>query len=131
MRKNLLKLVSFVSLAAFFPFLAFADCVTTSGLCGVVYTIGKLLGYILPVLVALGVVYFVWGVVMYVISDSEEAKSKGRDTMIYGIIGLAVIVGLWGLVYILGVTFGINPGATNNTITNTQINNLLPPMPSQ
>jgi len=66
------------------------------------------LNAILPVLIALGIVYFVWGVIMYVIHDDEEAKVKGRDRMIYGIIGLAVIIGVWGLVRLLVNSFGLN-----------------------
>ena len=31
---------------------------------------------VVPVLIALGVIYFVWGVITYVIADSEEAKKK-------------------------------------------------------
>ncbi len=64
-----------------------------------------ILNSIVPVLVALGVVYFVWGVVQYVIADGEEAKKKGKDRIIYGVIGFAVIVGLWGLVNIVVKTF--------------------------
>ena len=68
----------------------------------------EILNAILPVLIALGVVYFVWGVISYVVGSGEEAKKKGRDRIIYGIIGLAVIVGVWGLVAILKNTFGLN-----------------------
>lgn len=67
--------------------------------------IGSILTSIVPILVALGIVYFVYGVIMYVIADDEEAKTKGRDSMIAGIIGLAVIVAVWGLVNILVKTF--------------------------
>ena len=145
MKKNLLK-GSFVSLVAFSPFLVLAagttppavvtgsGCTTSSGLCGVVSTIGSLFGFILPVLVALGVVYFVWGVIMYVIADGEEAKKKGRDSMIYGIIGLAVIIGLWGLVTIVLTTFGLNAGGSNagsQSTVNSQINQLLPTQVTQ
>ncbi|MCE9585039.1 pilin [Candidatus Nomurabacteria bacterium] len=77
--------------------------------------IGSLLNSIVPVLIALGVVYFIWGVVSYVISDDEEAKKAGKDRMIYGIIGLAVIVSVWGLVSILKNTFGLG-GSNTNTV---------------
>lgn len=67
--------------------------------------IGQILNSVIPVLIALGVVYFVWGVVSYVIASDEEAKKTGRDRIIYGIIGLAVIISVWGLVGILVKTF--------------------------
>lgn len=69
---------------------------------------GDILNAILPILIALGVVYFVWGVITYVIADDAEAKKSGRDRIIFGIIGLAVIIGVWGLVKILTNTFGLN-----------------------
>ncbi|MBP6883737.1 MAG: hypothetical protein KBC06_00695 [Candidatus Pacebacteria bacterium] len=68
----------------------------------------EILGAILPFLIALGVLYFVFGVVQFVIASDEEAKTTGRNRMIYGIIGLVVIVGMWGLVRIVTNTFGLN-----------------------
>jgi len=76
----------------------------------IITTIHQLLNASIPVIVTLGVVYFVWGVVQFVIADSDEAKKIGKDRIIYGVIGLAVIVSLWGLVAILMNTFGL--GAT-------------------
>lgn len=70
--------------------------------------IGQILNSVVPVLIALGVVYFVWGVVTYVVSSDEETKKAGRDRIIYGIIGLAVIIAVWGLVKILTNTFGVD-----------------------
>src|SRR3989344_8071852 len=67
---------------------------------GMLCKIAEILGAVLPVLIALGVIYFVWGVITYVIASDEEAKKTGRDRIIYGIIGLAVIIAVWGLVAI-------------------------------
>ena len=54
---------------------------------------------------------FIWGVVQYVINGEEEAKkAKGKQFMIWGIIALAVMVSVWGLVSILTHTFGISSG---------------------
>jgi hypothetical protein len=53
-------------------------------------------------------VYFVWGVVQYIIADGEEGKKKGKNVIVYGIIGLAVIVSVWGLVNILTSTFHLD-----------------------
>ena len=81
----------------------------------IICKIGNILDTIIPILVVLGVVYFVWGVVTYVISGDEEAKAAGRTRMIYGIIGLVVIVAMWGLVGIVTKTFNLN-GSANVTI---------------
>ena len=98
------------------PVVAFAQIVTggTNASCSrpipgslefILCKIGQLLNSIIPILIALGVVYFVWGVITYVIASDEEAKKTGRDRIIYGIIGLAVIVGVWGLVNVVKNTF--------------------------
>lgn len=114
MKKNLLKLVPILSLLAFFPLIAFAIPVDPAPACGSPGGLGKMicqihqiLNSIIPVLVALGLVYFVWGVVRYVIADGEEAKKKGKDIMVYGVIGFAVIIGLWGLVLMVVKTFDL------------------------
>ena len=82
---------------------------------GLFCQVGAFFNAFVPVFIAFGVLYFVWGVVQYVISDEEEAKKKGRDRMIYGIIGLAVIIGLWGLVNLVRNTFGLG-NTTNITL---------------
>jgi hypothetical protein len=69
--------------------------------------LNEILGAILPFLIAIGVVIFVWGVIQFVIASDEEAKTTGRNRMIYGIVGLVVIVGMWGLVRIVTNTFDL------------------------
>jgi len=95
-------------------------CDNLVGLGKIICQIHKILNSIVPVLLALGVLYFVWGVVSYVIGDEGEAKKKGRDRIIYGIIGLACIVGLWGLVNIVVSTFDLGgidaPSLTSLTL---------------
>ncbi|MFZ2072165.1 MAG: pilin [Minisyncoccia bacterium] len=86
----------------------------------VICTIGNILDTLIPILIVLGIVYFVWGVVQYVMADEEEAKKKGRSRMIYGIIGLVVIVGMWGLVGIITNTFSLS-GTTTYTIPSSPI----------
>ncbi|KKP85680.1 MAG: hypothetical protein UR88_C0010G0002 [Candidatus Nomurabacteria bacterium GW2011_GWA1_35_8] len=111
------KLIGLSSLAlGFAPFVALAqqsagcNVVQLGTIQSIICKIGNILDTIIPVLVVLGVVYFVWGVVTYVISSDEEAKKSGRERMIYGIIGLVVIVAMWGLVGIVVNTFGVGVG---------------------
>ncbi len=118
MKKKLIVLSGFVLGLA--PVVALAQIGTTgatSGGCtlgtggtlfGILCRVGQILNAVVPVLIALGVVYFVWGVISYVVAGDEEKKSKGRNAMIYGIIGLAVIVAVWGLVKVLTNTFDVS-----------------------
>jgi Type IV secretion system pilin len=101
--KKMLKSISLFSLLVLIPFTAFAA--ETDGLTGVLVIINNLFSEVVPVLVGLGIVYFTWGVVQYFIADNEEAKTKGKDRIIFGIIGLAVIISVWGLVNLLADTF--------------------------
>ena len=82
---------------------------------GIICKIGILLNFVVPILITLGAIVFVWGVIAYVIASDEEAKKAGRDRMIFGIIGLLVIVAVWGLVALVARTFGINRGAETVT----------------
>jgi hypothetical protein len=115
MKKKLVSLVGIGGALAALPFFAFAQttCSYTQNLDYVLCRIGALLNAIVPVLIALGVMYFIWGVVSYVIAKEEEAKKAGRDKMIYGIIGLVVIVSIWGLVSILKNTFNLSSSSTD------------------
>ncbi len=85
---------------------AFAICSTTLGEI-FFFLIGLLKNSVMPLLVGLAVAGFVWGVIQYFIVDSEDKKKKGKEFMLWGIIALFAIVSVWGLVGILGKTFGV------------------------
>jgi len=85
---------------------------TITNLGDILCKISSILKLIIPVLILLGVVYFIWGVISYVISDDEEAKKKGKNKIIYGLIGFVVIFALWGLVSIVIKTFGFDKAST-------------------
>ena len=64
-------------------------------------------GYFIPLIFAIAIVAFLWGVVQFVIlgSGDEAKKTQGKQIMIWGIIAITVMIGVWGLVKILGETF--------------------------
>ena len=100
---------SVLSLTPVVTFAAASRCAPNSAdISNIFCKVGEILNSVIPILILLGVVYFVWGVVQYVISSDEEAKESGKMRIIYGIIGLAVIVAMWGLVNILVRTFGVD-----------------------
>ncbi len=67
-------------------------------------------------LLAAAVVFFLWNVFIFVKSGGDEAgKTEARDKMIYGIIGIAVMVSVWGLVsFVVDSTVGTSPNIPFN-----------------
>jgi len=120
---NLWKLVGVIG-GTLFPLWIFAQTITTvvdkcstqDGLKYILCKVSLLLNTIVPILITLGVIYFIYGVISYAIAKDNEAKTGGRAAMINGLIALLVIVSVWGLVNILKSTFKID-------------NDIMPPLP--
>ena len=80
---------------------------------------------IIPVLLALTVLWIIWSTFNLVKSDGDSRK-EWRDAILYGIIGLFIMVSIYGLVNILTVTFqfGGSTGITAPNIGNVIQSNL-------
>jgi uncharacterized membrane protein YidH (DUF202 family) len=84
------------------PLLALAQSADTSYFDGLLDDIGSFIGSLVPVLIGVAVVVFIWGVIKYTTAgDDPEKRAAARSLMIYGIIAIFVIVSIWGLVAIL------------------------------
>ncbi len=80
---------------------------TFSGIVSLI--INSILDPVIILLIALALVYFMWGVLLYVNKGSEGGdRTKGIQMMSYGILAIFVMVSVWGLVYILIHTFDLN-----------------------
>ena len=91
--------------------------------------IGNVLVYLL---VGFAVLYIVYETVRYfILADSEEARKEAGSSIFYGLVGLFVIVSIWGLVNILIKTFPTGDNTAPDRLpstdfTNGGINNLTP-----
>lgn len=63
---------------------------------------------LVPTLIAIAFIVFLWGVFKYFILDNDKAKKEGKDLALWGIIGFVVIFALWGLVYLVMSVFGLS-----------------------
>ncbi len=100
------------------PFLAFAQQANPQYLGSLIDSAKDLLDKLVILLVALAVVWFIWNVIKYVMSGDEEGKGKAKEQMIWGIIAIAVIVSVWGLVEILQNIFGVRTTGPGNAVRN-------------
>jgi len=70
--------------------------------------INGILQPIVPLLIGLAVVIFIYGVITLIFSEGGEKKEEGKQFMIWGIVGFFVMISMWGLVAILTNTFGLD-----------------------
>lgn len=82
---------------------------------GGIDTIGEIIAALIPIGIGLALITFIWGILKYVIAKDEEGQKEARSVMIYGVIALFVIVSVWGLVGLIGNTFGIDQGGNVET----------------
>lgn len=88
------------------PVFAFAQDVNDAD--SLINLVNNLLKRILPIIISIAVIYFIWNVFSYAISGDEEKKEKAKNNMIWGIVALFVMVSVWGLVGILTGTFNLS-----------------------
>lgn len=83
------------------------------------FIINTINNIIVPVLFAIAFIVFLWGAFQTFIvgATDDTAKSKGKDLMLWGLIGFFVMVSVWGLVNIVRNTFNVgnDQGITGGT----------------
>lgn len=98
-KKSLPLFIAVFSILAFVPLFAFAQNISS-----VLATILNIINTIILMLMVVATLFFIWGVVTYILkADKEEGKKK----IINGLIGLFIIVAFWGIIRIVRNTFGL------------------------
>ncbi len=74
--------------------------------------IGLLNVVVVPIILALAFAAFIWGVVNYFFlhATDESKREEGKQFVLWGLIGMAVLFSVWGFVNIMLSTLGITPG---------------------
>jgi len=89
--------------------------VHAQGIKGLITDIGEIINTILPLLIALAVLGFFFGLVKYLFKSGDiEAQKEARTIMIWGVVVIFVMVSVWGIVRVLQASFGTSlVGAEN------------------
>jgi hypothetical protein len=84
---------------------------------------GKWIGALVIIVMSFAVTLFFWGVAKYILSGANEEKRKeGVYYILYGVIGIFVMVAVWGFVFLLSNIFGVGIGGQLN-VPSLGINN--------
>lgn len=101
-----------IAALAFTPVIASAQ--ELGNLSRLLDAVARLIDTALPIVVALGLLAFFYGLVKFIFSAKKE---EGTKIMIWGVVALFVMVSVWGLVRFIGNAFGIDQGGSANVPT--------------
>lgn len=103
--KIMKKVIFLSSILGFVPFVTFAA--DMKSLTGIINFLSDTLAKgVLPLLIGIAVVAFVYGIIEYFLNpDNEEKRKKGKSFILWGLIALFVMVSFWGIVGVLQNTF--------------------------
>ncbi len=74
---------------------------------------------LLLVIFAAGFFMFMWGLFQFMVNSSNgESVEDGKRHMIYGTIGMFIMVSVYGIIALLDSTFGLNISSQNISTTN-------------
>ena len=74
----------------------------------------QILNPLIALMFALAMGIFIWGVLQYIWSpDNEEARSKGQKSMFWGVIGMLIMVSVFGIVRFIITSIGADPALLN------------------
>lgn len=62
---------------------------------------------IIPLLYAIAFIAFLIGIVRYFFFGGEEAREKGKQFILWGLVGFFVIFSIWGIVKLLLTSFNL------------------------
>jgi hypothetical protein len=95
----------------FTPVFTFAGSVDLSYFEDAILALGDLIELLIPIVIAIGLLMFIWGMVQFIISaGDDEARAVGKYRMVWGIFALFAIVAVWGIVGLLADITGVETG---------------------
>jgi len=67
-------------------------------------------GVLIPFIIGIGFLFFVWGMFQYFIAGgaNDDKKEKGKSLMIYATLGFVLIIVFWGIINLLSSSTGLN-----------------------
>ncbi len=124
MKKNNLKYI-LVGATSLFPSFTFA---ALGGLKGLIGSIGSLLNSLIPIIFALCLIYFFWGISQFILHAGEEkTRAEGKNKMIWGVVALFIFISIYGILSVIANLTGV---PTNTSSSYFPIYNGLNDLPS-
>ena len=105
---------SIIAAASALPFIALAQ---TDKLTGVAENVLKTVNVVVTIVFVFAILIFGWGIVRFIAAagDAEKVK-KAKSMIVWGVVGIAVLASVFGLIGFLQSYFGVGSGSGNIVI---------------
>ncbi len=78
---------------------------------------------VVPLLMSVAVLVFFWGIIKFIAQAGDErAVEEGKGFIIYGLVGIFVIITLWGIVGFMQESLGLGGGGIVSDAPTIQTN---------
>ncbi|MES2437173.1 MAG: hypothetical protein V4519_04135 [Patescibacteria group bacterium] len=85
------------------------------GLTSTIMNLTNVLNYAIPFFIALAIVMFIIGVIRVILAKGPEDAKKAREFLVWSIVGVTVILGIFGISRLLISAFGLDPAQLNSS----------------
>ena len=70
--------------------------------------VSAIVAQLVPLLVSIAVLLFLWGIVKFIANvGDEEGRKAGKSLMIWGMVGLFVMISFWGIIGYVQQSLGL------------------------
>jgi len=92
----------------FSPIVVFAQTQPSSPAGMSISQVYALVQYLVPLMVSIAVLLFLWGIVKFIANiGNEEARKAGKELMIWGMVAIFVMVSFWGIIGYVQQSLGL------------------------
>lgn len=100
------------------PLAAFAVTTADVGsdnIADLINQLNTVINTIIPFLVGLAVLIVIWGVFNYISgAGDEEKRAQAKQYIVWGVVGVFIMLSIWGLVNVLVNSFALRKGPLDN-----------------
>lgn len=111
-------------LASFVPMVALAQPITDVN--SLTFKLTNIGNTAIEILIAFAVIWIIYTTVMFIVKAGSDDAAKYRTAILWGVVGLFVILSIWGLVRILSNTFRTDTAAPTNQYPRVQYPSQVP-----
>ena len=105
---------AFAIIAIAIPLIASAAATADDIITPIANNVLKLVRVLVLIVFVLAIVAFGWGIVQFIFAGGDpSAIGKAKSFLLWGVIGMAVMASLFGLITFLQQYFGVNAGGLN------------------